>query len=86
LRAKIESGATFAPTANPKRIARSTAPRFITGSVPGNARSTGEACVFGAAPKCVDEPLKIFDCVESCVCVSMPMTTSKPRVNAGVAM
>ena len=46
-------------------IARSTAPRFSTGKVPGKARSTGEACVFGAAPKAVDEPLKIFEAVDS---------------------
>jgi hypothetical protein len=32
--------------------------------------------VFGAAPKVVDEPLKIFERVDSCACVSMPMTTS----------
>jgi len=34
------------------------------------------ACVFAAAPNAVLEPLKIFDRVESCACVSMPMTTS----------
>ena len=76
MRAKIDSGATFAPTARPKRIARSTAPRFITGKVPGKARSTGEARVFGAAPNCVLEPLKILLAVDSCACVSRPMTTS----------
>ena len=57
-------------------MARSTAPRFITGSVPGSARSTGEACVFGAAPNWVLEPLKIFERVDSWACVSRPMTTS----------
>jgi hypothetical protein len=53
LRAKIDCGATLAPTARPKRMARSTAPRFITGSVPGSARSTAQAWVLGAAPKAV---------------------------------
>jgi hypothetical protein len=61
LRAKIDTGAIVAPTARPKRIARSTAPRLATGSVPGRARSTGHACVFGAAPNAVDAPLKIFE-------------------------
>ena len=44
--------ATSAPVAMPKRIARSTAPRFNTGSVPGSARSTTLACEFGSAPNC----------------------------------
>ena len=65
------------PTARPKRIARSTAPRFSTGSTPGSAMSTAEACVFGAAPNAVDAPEKIFDAVDSCACVSSPMTTSQ---------
>jgi len=64
------------PTASPKRIARSTAPRFGTGSTPGSAMSTALACVFGAAPNAVDAPEKIFDTVESCAWVSMPMTIS----------
>ena len=76
MRAKIERGAIVAPTARPKRIARSTAPRFITGSVPGSARSTADAWVLGSAPKAVEAPLKIFDRVESWACVSKPMTTS----------
>jgi hypothetical protein len=76
LRAKIECLATLAPTARPKRIARSTAPWFITGSVPGSARSTGDAWVFGSAPKAVDEPLKILLKVDSWAWVSRPMTTS----------
>src|SRR6185369_14600669 len=61
-------------------MARSTAPRLATGSVPGSARSTGEAWVFAAAPNAVDAPLKIFECVDSCACVSIPITTSKPRI------
>ena len=43
-------------------MARSTAPRFITGSVPGSARSTAQACVLGSAPNAVGARLKIFDC------------------------
>src|SRR2546425_49649 len=65
-----------APIARPNWIARSTAPLFNTGSTPGSARSTGLAWVFGSAPKRVAAPLKILDWVESCACVSRPMTTS----------
>jgi hypothetical protein len=57
-------------------MARSTAPRFMTGSVPGNARSTAQAWVLGSAPKAVGARLKILDCVDSCAWVSKPMTTS----------
>src|SRR5437660_12514858 len=39
--------------------------------------STADACVFGAAPNAVDAPEKILDAVESCVCVSSPITTSQ---------
>jgi hypothetical protein len=60
----------------PLVIARSTAPRFITGSEPGSARSTAQACVFGSAPKRVEAPEKIFDWVESWAWVSKPITTS----------
>ena len=49
----------------PERIARSTAPLFNTGSTPGSAISTADACVFGAAPNAVDAPEKIFDDVEA---------------------
>ena len=69
-----------APTASPKRIARSTAPLFNTGSTPGKAMSTAEACEFGAAPYAVAAPEKIFDAVDSCVCVSNPTTTSHDPV------
>src|SRR5688572_22415520 len=65
-----------APTAIPKRIARSTAPLFNTGKTPGNAISTAHAWALGVDPKAVEAPEKIFDCVESCACVSSPMTTS----------
>ena len=65
------------PIASPKRIARSTAPLFNTGNVPGRARSTTLAWVFGAAPNAVDALEKIFDCVDNCACVSSPITTSQ---------
>src|SRR5690606_10210840 len=65
-----------APIARPNWIARSTAVRFITGSAPGSARSTGDVCVFGSAPNCVGEPLKILLLVVNCACVSRPITTS----------
>ncbi len=41
------------PSASPSLIAHSTALRFITGRVPGRARSTGLAWVLGSAPKAV---------------------------------
>ena len=65
------------PTASPKRMARSTAPRFTTGSTPGSAISTALACVLGGAPNAVDAPENIFDAVESCAWVSSPMTISQ---------
>jgi hypothetical protein len=77
LRANTERGATRPPTARPKRMARSTAPRFSTGSTPGRAMSTAQACVFGAAPKAVDAPEKIFEAVLSWAWVSSPMTISQ---------
>ena len=76
MRAKIDIGAMVASTARPNWIARSTAPRFITGSTPGSARSTAQAWVLGSAPKRVEAPEKIFDWVESWAWVSKPMTTS----------
>ena len=57
-------------------MARSTAPRFSTGSTPGSAMSTAQAWVLGAAPKAVAAPEKIFDAVDSCAWVSRPMTIS----------
>ncbi|MNI71730.1 hypothetical protein D3C73_1276190 [compost metagenome] len=77
MRAKTERGAMVAPTASPKRMARSAAPRFMTGRLPGKARSTSLACVLGAAPNCVLLPEKILESVESWVCVSSPMTISQ---------
>ena len=56
--------------ARPRRL-------FSTGSTPGSAMSTADACVFGAAPNAVDAPEKIFDAVDSCAWVSSPMTTSQ---------
>ncbi len=62
-------------------MARSTAPLFGTGSTPGSARSIAQACVFGAAPNAVAAPEKIFDDVDSCACVSRPMTVSHFMAN-----
>jgi len=64
------------PSASPSSMARSTAPLFITGKVPGKAKSTAQAWVLGSAPKAVEARLKILLCVESWVWVSKPMTTS----------
>src|SRR5512134_3088978 len=72
----MECAFTRAPTARPKRMAFSTAPLLSTGSTPGSAMSTAEACVFGAAPNAVDAPEKILLFVSSCACVSMPITVS----------
>src|SRR5512139_1323514 len=62
--------------ARPNLIAHSTAPLLSTGSTPGSAMSTAEACVLGAAPNAVEVPEKILDAVDSCACVSSPTTTS----------
>src|SRR5258708_13825819 len=69
------------PTARPKRIACSTAPRFSTGSTPGSAMSTAEAWVFGSAPNAVAAAEKILLRVRSCACVSMPTTTSQATLS-----
>ena len=60
-------GDTLAPTARPKRMARSTAPLLSTGSTPGRAISTAQACTLGSAPKAMLAPEKILDCVLSWV-------------------
>src|SRR5574338_360814 len=70
-------GAMWAPMASPKRMARSTAPRFRTGSTPGRARSTAQAWRLGSAPKAVLAPEKILEAVLSWAWTSSPMTTSQ---------
>src|SRR5690554_1373112 len=70
-------GATCAPMARPKRMARSTAPRLRTGSTPGSAMSTALAWRLGSAPKAVEAPEKILDAVFSWAWTSSPMTTSQ---------
>ena len=57
-------------------MARCTAPRFITGNVPGSARSTAQAWVLGSAPKAVAARLNILLWVDSWAWVSKPITTS----------
>src|SRR5436190_7821409 len=69
-----------APMARPKRMACSTAARFSTGSVPGSAMSTAEACVLGSAPKALAAAEKILLRVRSCAWVSMPTTISQAIV------
>ena len=44
----------------------STARRFSTGNAPGSPRQTGHTLAFGAAPKRVAHPQKIFVSVRSC--------------------
>src|SRR5690606_27344879 len=65
-----------APTLRPNFTARCTASWFNTGNVPGNPRSTNDACVLGSAPYVVELPENNFDWVESCTCTSSPMTVS----------
>src|SRR5712671_1427049 len=76
----MERGLIFPLTARPKRIACSTAARLATGSVPGSAMSSAEACVFGAAPNALGAPENILLRVRSCACVSMPTTISQPAM------
>ena len=76
MRAKTLRRLIVAPTATPNAIARSTAPRLGTGSTPGSAMSTADACVLGPAPKAVAAPENIFDTVDNWACVSSPMTVS----------
>src|SRR3954447_6472571 len=76
----MERRLMVAPTARPKRMACSTAARFSTGSVPGSAMSTAEACVLGSAPKALAAAEKILLLVRSCAWVSMPTTISQAIV------
>ena len=55
----------FDGAANAARIARSTAVLFSTGSAPGRPKQTGHVLEFGAAPKLVGHPQKIFVAVSS---------------------
>ncbi len=59
------------------RIVDSMAAAFVTGSEPGRPRQVGQVCVFGAAPKVVEQPQNIFETVPSSTCVSRPNTGSK---------
>jgi hypothetical protein len=76
LRANTDFGATCAPIARPKRIAHSPAFLFSTGKTPGSATvdRAGLRVRLGAEGGRSAE--KIFETVESCACVSMPITTS----------
>src|SRR3954469_25319847 len=57
-------------------MASSTARRFRTGNAPGYPRQTGQTCVFGGAPKEVEQAQKVFVAVDKCACTSRPMTAS----------
>ena len=43
----------------------------------GSAMSTAQACTLGGAPNCVAAPENIFDAVDNCAWVSIPMTVSQ---------
>src|SRR5205823_14122260 len=74
------------PNALPALIAISTAPRFSAGSAPGSPRQTGQTCVLGGAPNCVEQPQKIFDRVRSWAWTSRPMTGSKSATGMSAAL
>ena len=57
--------------------AHSIAFAFGTGSAPGNARHTGQVCVFGSAPHSFAQRQNIFVRVLSCTWISRPMTGSQ---------
>ena len=58
------------------RIVASIAAALATGSAPGRPRQTGQVCVFGSAPKVVEQPQNIFEAVPSSTWVSRPITGS----------
>src|SRR5699024_11736491 len=58
--------------------------RLNTGKAPGKAISTSLAWVFGSAPKAALLLEKILDAVDSCTCVSKPMTISQSMITAPV--
>ena len=49
---------------------------FVTGSVPGCPRHTGQVCVLGSSPKESEQPQNIFVRVLSWTWISTPMTGS----------
>ena len=63
-------------SANPIRIADSTALRFRVGSEPGSPRQTGHTWVLGSAPNVVEQPQNIFVAVDNSTWTSSPSTGS----------
>ena len=80
----MDTSCTVHPRASAALIASSTARRFKTGSAPGIPRHTGQTLVFGAAPKAVEHPQKIFVFVRSWAWISSPMTGSNPLDTRGI--
>src|SRR5207253_10122863 len=78
--------AILQPKALPALIAISTAALFSAGKAPGSPRQTGQTCVLGGAPNCVEQPQKIFDRVSSCAWTSRPMTGSKSATGMSAAL
>ena len=76
MRWKIERGAISQSNAIAIISAKWTASAFVTGSVPGWPRQTGQVCVFGSSPKESAQPQNIFVRVLSWTWISMPMTGS----------
>jgi hypothetical protein len=63
-------------SANPMRIADSTACWLSTGSDPGSPRHTGHTWVLGSPPNWLGQPQNILVFVDSSTWTSMPMTGS----------
>src|SRR5215212_2781397 len=57
----------------------------MTGSMPGNAASTGETWVFGSAPKAVAAPEKSLDFAVTWAWTSRPITTSHSPVRPSIS-
>ena len=64
----------------PVRTAWRMHSRFGTGSIPGIAASIRLTCVFGSAPKAVEEPEKSLALEVTCAWTSRPITTSHSPV------
>src|SRR5262249_56766309 len=68
------------PSASPSLSVHSTAVSFGVGSAPGNARQTGQVCVFGSAAKPFGQRQNIFVRVFSWTWISSPMTGSHSAI------
>ena len=63
-------------SANPIRIADSTALPLMTGSEPGSPRHTGHTWVLGSPPNSLTQPQNILVAVLSSTCTSRPSVGS----------